>query len=274
MTIRIPGALLACALAFSSLVSTAASAATVGYYGTCYGENPAVAITASGHTPVALNSLTSTSLSGLAALFVNSCNWPASPELNAAINNGLVVIAHDRDYGSSGAPGNTLARSGGSSGRDINFAAGVSFLDGPGGVINDTSLDNGSASNHGYFYGTLPAGGQVLAIADGNPSQIVTFTYPYGAGRIVYSTIPLGCYLTGGGCSSLQPVSTGMQTYAANIIAAYAGPSFTTCAAEGYTGGKLTMCRKVCESNLSGSTLTAMIKLYVAAYREQPACAR
>jgi subtilisin-like proprotein convertase family protein len=48
---------------------------------------------------------------------------------------------------------------------------------------------------------------------------------------------------------------------------------FTTCAAEGYTGSKLTMCQKVCESNYSGSTLNALIRMYVAAYREQPACA-
>lgn len=47
---------------------------------------------------------------------------------------------------------------------------------------------------------------------------------------------------------------------------------FTSCAAEGYRGGQLTMCQKICESNLTGSALSGMIKLYVAAYREQPAC--
>ena len=52
-----------------------------------------------------------------------------------------------------------------------------------------------------------------------------------------------------------------------------AGP-FTTCAAQGYKGGQLTMCQKICDSNLTGSALSGMIKLYVAAYREQPACAR
>jgi len=54
----------------------------------------------------------------------------------------------------------------------------------------------------------------------------------------------------------------------------YYGAPFTTCAAEGYRGGQLTMCQKICESNLTGSALSGMVKLYVAAYREQPACAR
>ncbi|HEY4561278.1 MAG TPA: hypothetical protein VIG54_11110 [Lysobacter sp.] len=272
MTIRIKAGLLAaCAFATSLFAPTAAFAAKVGYYGTCYGENPAVAITTAGHTPVAVSSLTSASLSGLAALFVNSCNWPTSTALNTAISGGLVVIAHDPGFGGNSAPGHSLTR-GGAFGTDIDFVVGLPFLSGPGGAINNTSLDGGSSSNHGYFSGALPSGGQVLATT-ANASQIVTFTYPYGAGRIVYSTIPLGCYLSGGDCISLG-VAADMQRYAANIIAAYAEPEFTTCTAEGYKGAQLTMCQKVCESNLTGSALSGMIKLYVAAYREQPACAR
>ena len=47
---------------------------------------------------------------------------------------------------------------------------------------------------------------------------------------------------------------------------------FTTCAAEGYTGGKLTLCQKVCEIPQSPSTLAGLIKLYTAFYRETPPC--
>lgn len=272
MTIRIKAGLLAaCAFVFSLATPATSTAAQVGYYGACYDENPSLAISAAGHTPVAVGSLTSASLSGLAALFVNSCNWPTSAELNTAISNGLVVIAHDPGFGSNTAPGHTLARSNNDSGVDINFPSGVPFLNGPGGTLDNTSLDNGSSSNHGHFTGTLPIGGQVLATT-GSTSQLVTLTYRYGTGRIVYSTIPLGCYLPGGNCDSL-PTAAGMQKYAANIIAAYAGPGFTTCSAEGFTGSKLTMCQKICEIDQSPSTLTSLIRLYRAAYREDPPCA-
>ena len=49
-------------------------------------------------------------------------------------------------------------------------------------------------------------------------------------------------------------------------------PSFTTCAAEGYTGIKLTMCKQVCEMNYTGIKLNYMIKMWVAAYHESPPC--
>ncbi|GAB6194973.1 proprotein convertase P-domain-containing protein [Lysobacter xanthus] len=48
---------------------------------------------------------------------------------------------------------------------------------------------------------------------------------------------------------------------------------FTTCAAEGYSGTRLMLCQKACESNLTGSALTGVIKMYVLAFKEQPACA-
>lgn len=63
-------------------------------------------------------------------------------------------------------------------------------------------------------------------------------------------------------------------------IAEYAGyrvrriALFSTCAAEGFSGGKLTMCQKICEIPQSPSMLSSLIRLYVAAYREEPPCAR
>lgn len=48
--------------------------------------------------------------------------------------------------------------------------------------------------------------------------------------------------------------------------------SFTTCAAEGFTGIKLTLCRQVCEVPQSPARLSALIKTYIAAYREDPPC--
>ena len=48
---------------------------------------------------------------------------------------------------------------------------------------------------------------------------------------------------------------------------------FTTCAAEGFTGSKLTLCRQVCEIEQTPTRLLSLIKLYKTAYREDPACA-
>ena len=49
---------------------------------------------------------------------------------------------------------------------------------------------------------------------------------------------------------------------------------FTSCAAEGFIGAQLTLCRQVCEINQTPSTLTGLIKLYTAIYRTAPPCAR
>lgn len=48
---------------------------------------------------------------------------------------------------------------------------------------------------------------------------------------------------------------------------------FTTCAAEGYSGSKLTLCRQVCEVDQSPARLLSLIKLYRTAYRMDPPCA-
>lgn len=47
---------------------------------------------------------------------------------------------------------------------------------------------------------------------------------------------------------------------------------FVSCAAEGYTGSKLTLCRQVCEIEQTPTRLTSLIKLYRTAYREDPPC--
>lgn len=52
------------------------------------------------------------------------------------------------------------------------------------------------------------------------------------------------------------------------------GDTFTTCRAEGFTGTKLTLCQQICEVPQSPLRLSALIKLYVTAYREDPPCAR
>jgi len=48
---------------------------------------------------------------------------------------------------------------------------------------------------------------------------------------------------------------------------------FTTCADEGFAGGKLTLCRQVCEVPQTSTKLTGLIKLYMSTYRTAPPCA-
>lgn len=48
---------------------------------------------------------------------------------------------------------------------------------------------------------------------------------------------------------------------------------FTTCAAEGITGAKLSLCRQICEIDQTPTKLTGLIKLYMSTYRSAPACA-
>lgn len=272
MTIRIPATLLACAFAFSSLAPQVASAANVGIYGGC-GGSAAPLVTAAGHTPVTVTTLDEASLSGLAVLFDNTCSYGGNAAVDAAVANGMTLIVHDwQDAYLPQMPGRPTATVTGFYSADLEIPAGSPVATGIGGTLTATSLDGGNWSTHGYTQvSSLPAGSQVL-ISGPLSNQAVTFAYPNGRGRVVYSNMPVQCYFTDFGCNA--GTRPGMQAYVQNLIAWAAGPSFTTCAAEGYTGSKLTMCRKICESAISGSTLTSMIKLYVAAYHEQPACSR
>ena len=82
----------------------------------------------------------------------------------------------------------------GATGADIdvlNPASGL--IDGPGGVIDDTILDGGNWSTHGYTTSTLHVGGTaVLSTAD--PSQVIAFDYSFGSGHVVVHTVPVEFY--------------------------------------------------------------------------------
>lgn len=46
------------------------------------------------------------------------------------------------------------------------------------------------------------------------------------------------------------------------------------CSSEGFTGIKQTLCKQICEVPQASTRLSALIKAYVAAYREEPPCVR
>lgn len=280
MNARISTVLFAIVAGLAALTLPGAGvAASVGYYEMCTGAgsaSAATAITTAGHTPVNVNIPDATTLNSLDALFVTNCSnsgYGSEYFANlAAINNavqtqGLVLIIHDRYVSGAGTilPGVIGVRDF-SDEANINFPVGSPILTGPGGTLTASSLDGGNSSSHGYVAaGTLPAGGQVLAHRTA-ATEGVTVTYPWGTGRVVYSTIPLDFYFNGANPASFRTI------YAPNIIA-WGTPHFTTCAAEGYRGTKLTLCKQVCEMNYPPTTVNALIKAWRTLYRTDPPCA-
>lgn len=133
------------------------------------------------------------------------------------INQGGIVILHDRHVTNAatilpGSPGNFVR----GTFRDLSIGdAGLSsFYNGPAGTIDDDSMDHGSSSSHGYVeLDSIPANSNIFMTqpATGNP---VTYSYPYGSGHIIYSSIPLDCFVT----TSCGLKDVFKDTYPINLI--------------------------------------------------------
>ena len=204
-----------CFAILGALVSLSAIATpvTFGWFGDA---NPTGAITAAGHTSVALGGLTAGDLAGIDVLWVlngNNGGAPGAVTANAAAIDAFVLAGgvlsyHDR-YVSGGADSNAALIPGAdlitfirdfSDDQSIDIVTGGTLVtNGPGGVIGNTTLDGGNSSSHGYtLLGTLPAGA-VPVFSQTDVTHIVDFYYGYGAGWVYYSTIPLDFYLNGNG---------------------------------------------------------------------------
>ena len=180
-----------------------------------------------------LTDLTVTDLNGVDVLFVQNPNnrgYGAEyvsrlADIEAAVNAGMVLIVHDRRVTEAAAmiPGGAGIAFTRSPGVDIDISTpGTLVTDGPGGTLDDTSLDGGTYSYHGYAaLATLPQGAVPL-LNTGDPDHVVTFAYPYGEGWVIYSSIPLDYYLFGGGGG--VPFNF-REIYAPNVIA-YAASLF------------------------------------------------
>lgn len=134
------------------------------------------------------------------------------------ISNGGVFILHDRNVSSAasvlpGSPGTIV--------RDFSDGANIDIVDnttlvtnGPGGIITNTSLDGGFYSSHGWILASSAPAGARGILSQTNPAHLVLYSYPFGSGTVIYSTIPLDFYLGGSG-----GIYTNMQNYAANVVA-------------------------------------------------------
>tara|TARA_Y100001970_G_C14196891_1_gene838649 strand:- start:867 stop:2150 length:1284 start_codon:yes stop_codon:yes gene_type:complete len=125
------------------------------------------------------------------------------PAIEAFVAGGKVLIYHDRNVRDveTVLPGNNgiTATRNFSDSRAIDILDNSTIVtDGPGGTINDSSLDNGSSSSHGFVAAASLPGNAVKILSRTNDDEIVTFSYAHGAGHAIYSTIPLDYYLNGG----------------------------------------------------------------------------
>jgi hypothetical protein len=200
---------------------------TVGYYDMTFGQgdpNQVAPILTAGHTPVQLFDLTAADLAGIDVLDVqNPSNGIYGAEylsnladIEAAVSAGMTLVIHDRfvDFAESILPGSA----GFNIVRDFADAANIDVRDnttlvtnGPGGIVDNLTLDGGNSSSHGFaFDASLPAGA-ALILTTGDPTHIVTFAYNHGSGTVIYSSIPLDFYLGGG--------SGFDQIYAPNVLA-------------------------------------------------------
>ncbi|MCA9121143.1 MAG: pre-peptidase C-terminal domain-containing protein [Planctomycetaceae bacterium] len=211
----------------------ASGPARVGYYDMGVGAGVTAQVTpivAAGQTPVQIFDLSAAELASIDVLFVqNPSNGGYGSEyvsqlatIQAAVDNGLVLLLHDRyvSNAESVLPGGTsfniVRDSGDNANIDVLDTSSI-VVDGPGGIITNTSLDGGTSSSHGFaVQGSLP-GDASLILSRGNPSEIVTFSYAFGDGDVLYSSIPLDYYLAGNGPN---PAADNFRNvYAPNVVA-------------------------------------------------------
>jgi hypothetical protein len=220
----------------ASLSMAVAQAVDVGYF-TDQGVpgNQALAIVASGHTPVEIVDITTFDFTTVQVVMLNEASNEGFSnalinrlgDLDAYVGNGGVLVMHDRFVAfPDGVPGMhpfLLGQPSIQVQRDFNNDADIDLL--PAGEaafpgLTNTSLDGGNSSSHGFGFATsLPLGATAYMTRGGAPEHIVSFSYGYGLGSVYYSTIPLDFYLNGGGDEALDEVFTyvGVQSINAGL---------------------------------------------------------
>ncbi len=214
------------------LLSLASITPKVGYYDMFFGQGVSQQvgpINAVGYTPVQIFNLTPAELATVDILFVhNPDNGGYGAEYLAhladiqnAVNNGMILIIHDRRVDIA----ETILPGGGAFDirRDFARSTDIDVLDaanlmvtGPAGTITNSTLDGGCSSSHGYTVSSsLPLNAKRI-LSNGISTQLITFSYKFGAGSVIYSSIPLDFYLFSGTfCNS----PSFRDIYAPNVLA-------------------------------------------------------
>ena len=207
---------------------------TAGYFtdGNPGSTGPDAPIVRAGFAPVRIGDISTQNFAGLRILFIDEANNGAPttalnnrlPAIQAWVSTGGRLIVHDRGAGKTtpnpfliGTPGlGTVSYF--SNNVDVIDPATTLVTAGPFGVLTNSSLDQGGSSSHGYVpAASLPGGARAILSIGGNSNQIVSFSYPLGAGFVYYSTIPLDFYLDGGGAGTA--IGTNSQfIYTPNVL--------------------------------------------------------
>jgi hypothetical protein len=212
------------------LACATASGQTVGYFtdfnpGATGWEGP---ITDNGFVPVQVLDITTFDFSTVDIMVIDeTSNGSISPELlgraadlAAYVMGGGKLVYHDRYV-----TDNSMLPGGGAINlvRDFTFDAdldvvtpGTLVTEGPFGTIDDSTLDGGTSSNHGWAE-NLPAESVTILSAGPEPARAAGFSYLFDAGAVYYSSIPLDYYLAGSGPADVQAAMT--QIYAPNLLA-------------------------------------------------------
>lgn len=286
------GRLTAVALGLATVTYAAdAGAATVGYYRACRASGDiSNVVAAGGRTVVPVSTLDAASLSNLDALVITVCpgGYVRDPDVDAAVSNGMGLV-FERLYSggrqdTTQLPGSPIFGSAGvgayPEADDVEVAAGAPILSGVGGTLTSTSLDRLPGGQVPYYNivnwypkASLPAGAIPL-LTTSNPDHVGAFAYTYGAGRVVYTDSQWTLQLPGGDAANANSFAAGGAVFLANVIDWAAASTFTSCSAEGLRGGKLLLCRQICEMKQSPSMLDRLIWSYRTGFREDPPCAR
>jgi hypothetical protein len=222
-------------VALAGIFSPAAQGApvVVGYY-TDFNETttaPAQYIAQAGDIPVQILDISTANFNNFGKLFINNSNNDSpsaalqgrAADIANYVAGGGLFMYHSRNVAQGSFQDNQLLPGGAGISLTNNLSSeinvstpGTLVTNGPFGTINDSTLDGGNLSNHGYaLVSSLPPGA-VSILNDGDPTHSVAFYYPFGDGFVYYSTIPLDFYLEGAG--SNPPADEFRNIYTPNAI--------------------------------------------------------
>ena len=181
----------------AAMATLSATGANVGYYRITVGAGTAdmvSPITTGGHTPILLTDVTAADLAGIDVLFIDNPSngsygggggefLASLGDITAWVSAGGVMVFHDRYV----TPAETVLPGGAGFDvrRDFVDDSNIDVLDnttyvtsGPGGIVDNSTLDGGTSSSHGFAVaGTLPGTGAHILSRTAS-AEIVTFARP------------------------------------------------------------------------------------------------
>ncbi|TLP36807.1 DUF5801 repeats-in-toxin domain-containing protein [Arcobacter arenosus] len=182
------------------------SSGLVGYYDMAEGSGTVIQeeiLSLGGFSSKDLDDLTAQDIENLNALYIDKYSSTSEftnnlASIHSSVYNGMTLIINDGSPSEANSilPGLTQTLVSSSySNADVNIGPdGVELSNGTLGNLDDSSLDGGSSSIHGAFESSsLPDGAKIL-LTSGNANEVVAFSYEYGSGTVIYSTMPLMAY--------------------------------------------------------------------------------